>query len=87
MFGIFFALAEFERSLIRERTMAGLESARARGKKGERKPKISPAQEKQLLPLSSDKSIPLYGNLSYFWNHEADNIQILGPGKKSVHSS
>ncbi len=59
VFGIFSALAEFERSLIRERTMAGLESARARGKKGGRKPKLSPAQEKQLLALYSDKSIPL----------------------------
>lgn len=29
MFGIFAALAEFERELIRERTMAGLSSARA----------------------------------------------------------
>lgn len=59
VFGIFNALAEFERILIRERTMAGLESARARGKKGGRKPKLSPAQEKQLLALYSDKSILL----------------------------
>ena len=34
--GIFASLAEFERDLIRERTMAGLESARARGRKGGR---------------------------------------------------
>lgn len=31
VFGIFAALAEFERDLISERTKAGLESARARG--------------------------------------------------------
>ena len=37
VFGIFAALAEFERELIRERTIAGLTSARARGKKGGRK--------------------------------------------------
>ncbi len=37
VFGIFAALAEFERELIRERTMAGLKSARARGKRGGRK--------------------------------------------------
>ena len=36
-FGIFAALAEFERELIRERTIAGLKSARARGRKGGRK--------------------------------------------------
>jgi DNA invertase Pin-like site-specific DNA recombinase len=37
IFGIFAALAEFERELIRERTMAGLKAARARGRKGGRK--------------------------------------------------
>lgn len=34
IFGIFAALAEFERELIRERTIAGLKAARARGRKG-----------------------------------------------------
>jgi DNA invertase Pin-like site-specific DNA recombinase len=37
IFGIFAALAEFERELISERTKAGLASARARGRKGGRK--------------------------------------------------
>lgn len=36
VFGIFATLAEFERELIRERTQAGLKSARARGRKGGR---------------------------------------------------
>jgi DNA invertase Pin-like site-specific DNA recombinase len=34
VFHIFGALAEFERDLIKERTLAGLEAARARGRKG-----------------------------------------------------
>lgn len=34
VFGIFAALSEFERELIRERTIAGLAAARARGRKG-----------------------------------------------------
>lgn len=38
VFHVFGALAEFERALIRERTKAGLASARARGRKGGRKP-------------------------------------------------
>ena len=36
IFHVFGALAEFEREIIRERTMAELESARARGRHGER---------------------------------------------------
>ena len=36
MFNIFSSLAEFEKDLIRERTMAGLKAARARGKCGGR---------------------------------------------------
>jgi DNA invertase Pin-like site-specific DNA recombinase len=44
IFGIFAALAEFERELIRERTKAGLEAARARGRKGGRKFALTKAQ-------------------------------------------
>lgn len=44
VFGIFAALAEFERELIVERTKAGLVSARARGRNGGRRPKMTPAK-------------------------------------------
>jgi DNA invertase Pin-like site-specific DNA recombinase len=40
VFHIFGALAEFERNLIRERTRAGLEAARARGRCGGRRHKL-----------------------------------------------
>jgi DNA invertase Pin-like site-specific DNA recombinase len=40
VFHLFGALAEFERNLITERTMAGLQAARARGRKGGR-PKLN----------------------------------------------
>jgi DNA invertase Pin-like site-specific DNA recombinase len=44
VFGIFAALAEIERELISERTTAGLASARARGRKGGRPFKLTPAK-------------------------------------------
>lgn len=44
IFGFFAALAEFERELIRERTMAGLQAARARGRRGGRKFALTKAQ-------------------------------------------
>ena len=44
VFGIFAALAEFERELIAERTIAGLASARARGRKGGRPFKMTAAK-------------------------------------------
>ena len=44
VFGIFAALAEFERELIRERTIAGLAAARARGRHGGRPFTMTPAK-------------------------------------------
>ena len=44
VFHFFAALTQFERELIRERTMAGLSSARARGRMGGRKKLLSPQQ-------------------------------------------
>jgi DNA invertase Pin-like site-specific DNA recombinase len=47
VFHVFAALAEFERDLIRDRTLAGLEAARARGRRGGRPPKMTPAKLRQ----------------------------------------
>lgn len=43
VFGMFAVMAEYEAALIRERTHAGLTAARARGRRGGRKPKMTPA--------------------------------------------
>ena len=57
IFHIFGALAEFERNLIRERTLAGLEAARARGRRGGR-PKLDATNKKAQLArlLYQDKN-------------------------------
>lgn len=57
VFHIFGALAEFEHSLIRERTLAGLAAARARGRKGGRRPVMSPADVRKAAAMLTDPSI------------------------------
>jgi DNA invertase Pin-like site-specific DNA recombinase len=49
VFHVFGAVAEFERDIIRERTMARLEAARTRGRKGGREP----AMDEKKLALAS----------------------------------
>jgi DNA invertase Pin-like site-specific DNA recombinase len=57
VFHIFGALAEFEREIIRERTTAGLDAARSRGKVGGR-PKALSAKERQMLRnMAADRSL------------------------------
>lgn len=57
IFHIFASLAEFERDLIRERTNAGLSSARARGRKGGRpKGVMDPNKQKAAMALKNDTS-------------------------------
>jgi DNA invertase Pin-like site-specific DNA recombinase len=53
-FAIFGALAEFERNLIRERTMAGLAAARARGRRGGRPRAMSAKQVTMATALRQD---------------------------------
>lgn len=55
VFGIFAALAEFERALISERTRAGLASARARGRKGGRPYKMTAAKVRLAMAAMGHK--------------------------------
>jgi len=51
--------AEFERNLIRERTLAGLKAARARGRNGGRPKKLSPKELKTIRTLLRSNEVPV----------------------------
>ena len=75
IFHVLGALAEFERSLIRERTRAGLAAARARGRIGGR-PRVLNAKKVVLLnSMLRDKS-----------NSVADVSQALGVSKATIYN-
>lgn len=74
IFHIFGALAEFERNLIRERTQAGLQAARARGRKGGRPKALN--KDKQAL------AVKLYDEKK----HTVDQIcEIMGVSKPTLY--
>src|SRR5260370_21886315 len=59
VFHVFAALAEFERNLIRERTVAGLTAARARGREGGRPVKLSPKEIRTIRALLKTADMPV----------------------------
>lgn len=57
VFHMFAALAEFERELGRERTIAGLEAARARGRKGGRPALLDTKQQRAALAMMKNREV------------------------------
>jgi DNA invertase Pin-like site-specific DNA recombinase len=57
VFHLFGALSEFERNLIKERTMAGLTAARARGRKGGRPPRLDKDKRALVVSLYNEKKL------------------------------
>lgn len=92
VFGIFAALAEFEREMISERTVAGLASARTRGRKGGRPFKMTSAKlrlamaamgqpETKVNDLCNELSITrqtLYRHVSPKGELRQDGTKLLG---------
>ena len=58
-FHIFGALAQFERTLIQERTNAGLVAARARGRFGGRPKKLTTDQIRMAAAMMKNKTVPV----------------------------
>lgn len=58
-FQLFGAFAEFERNILRERTRAGLDAARARGRLGGRKSTITARQQRDMKALYDSKKVPI----------------------------
>ena len=63
LFHVMAAVAEFERDLISERARDGLAAARARGKKGGRKPSLSPDQVKLAREMCGRMEITMFRDL------------------------
>ena len=60
IFNVFASLAQFERRLIQERTRAGLEAARARGRLGGRKPiSLDDPRVQTARTLHGDRNMPV----------------------------
>jgi len=57
MTNVFAVLADYERSLIRERTIAGLKAARARGRKGGRKPALDEKATREIETLLANPEV------------------------------
>jgi DNA invertase Pin-like site-specific DNA recombinase len=74
VFHIFGALAEFEREIIRERTQAGLQSARSRGRIGGRPKTLTPKEVQILRNMAADKSLTV-----------ADICKTLGIGRTTFY--
>src|SRR5690348_7972823 len=59
IFHVFGSLAEFERNLIRERTLAGLRAARARGRNGGRPRKLKTKDIQVIKALMHAGELPV----------------------------
>jgi DNA invertase Pin-like site-specific DNA recombinase len=81
---IFAAIAEFERDLIRERTQIGLAAARARGKKGGRKPALNADAIAQVRKLSADKSNSVNDLCQTFGISRSTYYRYIGDNKTTL---
>ena len=74
MVGVF---AEFERAMLKERTKAGLDSAREEGRIGGRRPKLSPQQQAEIRKMVSNGDKTAADAARLFKIHPATVCRLL----------
>ena len=80
VFSIFGALAEYERELIRERTVAGLAAARARGRKGGRKHGLTKSQVRRAQAAMSHRDTDISELAEELGVSRSTLYRYVGPG-------
>ena len=82
VFHMFSALAEFERELLRERTLAGLAAARARGRIGGRRPVLDPKQQRAALAMMKDREMSISEIARHFGVSRSTLYNLTAPRKQ-----
>ncbi len=85
LFHLMASIAQFERDLIRERTFAGLASARARGRKGGRKPKLNKSQVEFAKRLRADPDVIIKDACKSLGVSRATFYAVTSNGAKDAH--
>ena len=84
VFHLFASLAQFERELIKERTLAGLAAARARGRHGGRPRRLNPSQCKAALAMVKDKAMPVSEISRHFGVSRSTLYNMVAESRKSA---
>ena len=85
------AFAAFEKSMLKERTKAGLDAAREEGRIGGRRPKLSPQQQAEIRKMVSKGDKTAADAARLFKIHPASVSRLLGerhaPGRRMPNSA
>jgi DNA invertase Pin-like site-specific DNA recombinase len=87
IFQLFAAFAEFELNTIRERTHAGLKAARARGRVGGRRKKITEADLLMLKTLSQNQALSVVEICEHMRISRATYYRYLSPSAQAKNEN
>jgi DNA invertase Pin-like site-specific DNA recombinase len=79
--------AEFERAMLRERTKAGLDAARKRGRIGGRRPKLRPHQQDEIVAMVSKGTKTAADGARLFNIHPAAVSRLLAGAHSEMGSA